>query len=211
MDSLMTLLSVLIPMFAGFFIRVPKPYLPALDKVLSVLVYAVLLLIGVSLSRVEDLGSRLDDMALTVLWLFVCTVGANLLALAVLGKLFPWRIKGKGKGVSVGVSGSVGQLGCVLLGFAFGKLMRDIWMPSESAGMYCLMLRCSSSAYSSKAAAYRCGRFWSTAGVFGCRSGLCFHLFRAGCCLPHRQTVCRGRKVWRWLPASVGIPSRVWS
>ncbi|PKT83107.1 hypothetical protein CWI50_12305, partial [Neisseria meningitidis] len=76
MDSLMTLLSVLIPMFAGFFIRVPKPYLPALDKVLSVLVYAVLLLIGVSLSRVEDLGSRLDDMALTVLWLFVCTVGA---------------------------------------------------------------------------------------------------------------------------------------
>lgn len=136
MDSLMTLLSVLIPMFAGFFIRVPKPYLPALDKVLSVLVYAVLLLIGVSLSRVEDLGSRLDDMALTVLWLFVCTVGANLLALAVLGKLFPWRIKGKGKGVS----GSVGQLGCVLLGFASGKLMRDIWMPSESAGMYCLML-----------------------------------------------------------------------
>nr|WP_101119681.1 lysine exporter LysO family protein [Neisseria meningitidis] len=136
MDSLMTLLSVLIPMFAGFFIRVPKPYLPALDKVLSVLVYAVLLLIGVSLSCVEDLGSRLDDMALTVLWLFVCTVGANLLALAVLGKLFPWRIKGKGKGVS----GSVGQLGCVLLGFASGKLMRDIWMPSESAGMYCLML-----------------------------------------------------------------------
>lgn len=136
MDSLMTLLSVLIPMFAGFFIRVPKPYLPALDKVLSVLVYAVLLLIGVSLSRVEDLGSRLDDMALTVLWLFVCTVGANLLALAVLGKLFPWRIKGKGKGVS----GSVGQLGCVLLGFASGKLMRDIWMPSENAGMYCLML-----------------------------------------------------------------------
>ncbi|EQC98143.1 hypothetical protein NM96037_1577 [Neisseria meningitidis 96037] len=140
MDSLMTLISVLIPMFAGFFIRVPKPYLPALDKVLSVLVYAVLLLIGVSLSRVEDLGSRLDDMALTVLWLFVCTVGTNLLALAVLGKLFPWRIKGKGKGVSVGVSGSVGQLGCVLLGFASGKLMRDIWMPSESAGMYCLML-----------------------------------------------------------------------
>lgn len=84
MSSLMTLFSVLVPMFAGFFIRVPKPYLPASDKVLSVLVYAVLLLIGVSLSRVEDLGSRLGDMALTVLWLFVCTVGANLLALAVL-------------------------------------------------------------------------------------------------------------------------------
>lgn len=98
MSSLMTLFSVLVPMFAGFFIRVPKPYLPASDKVLSVLVYAVLLLIGVSLSRVEDLGSRLGDMALTVLWLFVCTVGANLLALAVLGKLSPWRIGGKREG-----------------------------------------------------------------------------------------------------------------
>lgn len=140
MSSLMTLFSVLVSMFAGFFIRVPKPYLPASDKVLSVLVYAVLLLIGVSLSRVEDLGSRLGDMALTVLWLFVCTVGANLLALAVLGKLSPWRIGGKGKGVSVGVSGSVRQLGCVLIGFVSGKLMCDIWMPSENAGMYCLML-----------------------------------------------------------------------
>lgn len=32
------------------------------------------------------------------------------------------------------------QLGCVLIGFVSGKLMCDIWMPSENAGMYCLML-----------------------------------------------------------------------
>ena len=140
MDSLMTLISVLVPMFAGFFIRVPKPYLSVLDRMLSVLVYAVLLLIGVSLARVENLGTQLDDIALTTLWLFFCTVGANLIVLAVLGKLFPWRPNGKGKSVSVGVSGSVRQLGCVALGFVSGKLMRDIWMPSENAGMYCLML-----------------------------------------------------------------------
>lgn len=70
MDSLMTLISVLVPMFAGFFIRVPKPYLSVLDRMLSVLVYAVLLLIGVSLARVENLGTQLDDIALTTLWLF---------------------------------------------------------------------------------------------------------------------------------------------
>lgn len=98
MDSLMTLLSVLIPMFAGFFIRVPKPYLPALDKVLSVLVYAVLLLIGVSLSRVEDLGSRLDDMALTVLWLFVCTVGGEPACFGSVGKVIPVADKGEREG-----------------------------------------------------------------------------------------------------------------
>lgn len=95
MDSLMTLISVLVPMFAGFFIRVPKPYLSVLDRMLSVLVYAVLLLIGVSLARVENLGTQLDDIALTTLWLFFCTVGANLIVLAVLGELFPWRPNGK--------------------------------------------------------------------------------------------------------------------
>ena len=86
MNSLMTLLSVLVPMFAGFFIRVPKPYLSVLDRMLSVLVYAVLLLIGVSLARVENLGTQLDDIALTTLWLFFCTVGTNLIVLAVLGR-----------------------------------------------------------------------------------------------------------------------------
>ena len=101
MDSLMTLISVLVPMFAGFFIRVPKPYLSVLDRMLSVLVYAVLLLIGVSLARVENLGTQLDDIALTTLWLFFCTVGANLIVLAVLGELFPWRPNGKGKGVFI--------------------------------------------------------------------------------------------------------------
>lgn len=210
MSSLMTLFSVLVPMFAGFFIRVPKPYLPASDKVLSVLVYAVLLLIGVSLSRVEDLGSRLGDMALTVLWLFVCTVGANLLALAVLGKLSPWRIGGKGKGVSVGVSGSVRQLGCVLLGFVSGKLMCDIWMPSENAGMYCLMLLVFLIGVQLKSSGVSLRQVLLNRRASGCRFGLYCHLFQAGCCLPHRQMVCRGRKVWRWLPASVGIPSRVW-
>lgn len=98
MSSLMTLFSVLVPMFAGFFIRVPKPYLPASDKVLSVLVYAVLLLIGVSLSRVEDLGSRLGDMALTVLWLFVCTVGGEPACLGSVGKVVPVADRGKREG-----------------------------------------------------------------------------------------------------------------
>ncbi len=74
--------------------------------------YAVLLLIGVSLSRVEDLGSRLDTVA-------VCLYGQGEPAcFGSVGKVIPWRIKGK-RSVSVGVSGSVGQLGCVLLGFAF--------------------------------------------------------------------------------------------
>lgn len=140
MDSLMTLMSVLTPMFLGFLIRIPKPYLPVLDKFLSLLVYAVLLLIGVSLARVENLGSQLDDIALTTAWLFVCIIGMNLAVLTVFGKLLPWHSKGQGKKATVGIFGSIKQLACVALGFAYGRILGNVWMPSENAGMYCLML-----------------------------------------------------------------------
>ncbi len=89
MESLMTLVSVLAPMFLGFFIRLPKPYLALVDKMLVVLVYAVLLLIGVSLSRVENLGSQLHTIVLTTLLLFACPIGMNLLVLMCLDLRFP--------------------------------------------------------------------------------------------------------------------------
>ncbi|WP_416190120.1 lysine exporter LysO family protein [Neisseria sp. CCUG17229] len=139
MESLTTLLSVLVPMFLGFFIRLPKPYLALVDKMLVVLVYAVLFLIGVSLARVENLGSQLNTIVLTTLLLFACTIGMNLLALMWFDRRFPWQAKGSGKKANVSLSGSVKQLGCVALGFVFGKLMADVWLPSENLGMYCLM------------------------------------------------------------------------
>lgn len=139
MESLMTLLSVLVPMFLGFFIRLPKPYLALVDKLLAVLVYAVLFLIGVSLSRVEDLGSQLDTIVLRTLLLFACTIGMNLLVLMWFDRRFPWQTQGSGKKSNVSLAGSAKQLGCVAFGFVFGKLMAGVWLPSENLGMYCLM------------------------------------------------------------------------
>ena len=49
MNSLITLISILTPLFLGFFIRVPKRWLPLVDKSLGALVYLILALIGVSL------------------------------------------------------------------------------------------------------------------------------------------------------------------
>lgn len=139
MDSLMTLLSVLVPMFLGFFIRLPKRWLPLVDKLLSLLVYAVLLLIGVSLSRVENLGGQLDTIVLMTLLLFGCVIGMNLLVLMWFDRRHPWQSKGSGKKSSVSMAGSAKQLGCVAAGFVFGKLMKTVWLPSENTGMYCLM------------------------------------------------------------------------
>ncbi|ASK28096.1 LysO family transporter [Neisseria chenwenguii] len=139
MESLITLLSVLTPMILGFFIRVPKRFLVLVDKALVWLVYAVLLLIGVSLSRVENLGAQLDSIAGMALLLFACTIGANLAALAWFDRRYSWQARGSGKKPRVSIWGSVKQLGCVAAGFVAGKLMAGVWLPSENAGMYCLM------------------------------------------------------------------------
>ncbi|MCP1660179.1 lysine exporter LysO family protein [Neisseria perflava] len=139
MQSLITLISVLAPMFAGFYIRVPKKYLPLVDKALTWLVYAVLLLIGVSLSRVENLGSQLDTILWTTVLLFACVIGMNLLVLMWFDRRKPWQPQGAGKKAAVSIAGSLKQLGCVALGFVAGKAMAGIWLPSENLGMYCLM------------------------------------------------------------------------
>ena len=70
MESLKTLALVLTPMFIGFAIRLPKPYLKMLDRLLTGLVYIILLLIGIGLAQVGGLVARLDDIALRVLLLF---------------------------------------------------------------------------------------------------------------------------------------------
>ena len=140
MESLITLASVLTPMFLGFFLKVPKVWMPLIDKTLVALVYAVLLLIGVSLSRVENLGSQLDTILGTTVLLFACVIGANLVALMWFDRRHPWQTHGTGKKAAVSMSGSIKQVGCVVLGFVVGKLMADVWLPSENLGMYCLMM-----------------------------------------------------------------------
>lgn len=142
MQNLITLAMILTPLFAGYFLRVPKPYLAAVDKALSALVYLILLLIGVSLSQVGNLGSQIDFIGLMSAGLAICVLGMNLLVLIWFDRKFPWQnpIGSGGKKASVNLSGSFKQILCVLLGLAFGKIMADIWLPPEQSGTYALML-----------------------------------------------------------------------
>ena len=87
MESLKTLVLVLTPMFISFAIRLPKPYLKMLDRLLVGLVYVILLLIGIGLAQVSRLFSRLDDIALLFALLMVC----NLAMLCAFDGLFPWQ------------------------------------------------------------------------------------------------------------------------
>ena len=77
MESIKTLVLVLTPMFVGFAIRLPKPYLKMLDLLLVWLVYAILLLIGIGLAQVGGLWSLLNDIALRVALLFTLLMRAG--------------------------------------------------------------------------------------------------------------------------------------
>ena len=142
MDSLITLISVLTPLFIGFFIRVPKNKLIIVDRLLNVLVYIILFLIGISLSKVPNLGEQMGFIAYMASILFICVIGMNLLVLMWFDRVFPWQTAygSSGKKANVSIIGSVKQVSCVLLGFIMGKWFANIGLPPESSGTYALML-----------------------------------------------------------------------
>ena len=91
MESIKTLVLVLTPMFVGFAIRLPKPYLKMLDRMLVWLVYVILLLIGIGLAQVGGLWSLLNDIALRVALLFTLLMVCNLAMLCAFDGVFPWQ------------------------------------------------------------------------------------------------------------------------
>ena len=142
MDSLITLISILTPLFIGFFIRVPKQALLWVDKGLNGLVYVILTLIGISLSQVDNIGHEIGFIAGAAAVLFVCVIGMNLLVLMVFDRKWPWQndLKGSGRKARISIRGSVQQIACVLLGFVLGRALKESWLPPESANTYALML-----------------------------------------------------------------------
>ena len=142
MDSLITLISILTPLFIGFFIRVPKQTLLWLDKGLNGLVYVILTLIGISLSQVDNIGHEIGFIAGAAALLFACVIGMNLLVLMVFDRKWPWQndLKGSGRKARISIRGSVQQIACVLLGFVLGRALKESWLPPESANTYALML-----------------------------------------------------------------------
>ena len=142
MDSLITLISILTPLFIGFFIRVPKQTLLWVDKGLNGLVYVILTLIGISLSQVDNIGHEIGFIAGAAALLFVCVIGMNLLVLMVFDRKWPWQndLKGSGRKARISIRDSMQQIACVLLGFVLGRALKESWLPPESANTYALML-----------------------------------------------------------------------
>ncbi|MDO5640559.1 MAG: lysine exporter LysO family protein [Neisseria sp.] len=140
MNSIITLILILTPLFIGFFVRIPQKYLRLVDKALVFLVYLILLQIGVSLAQVDNLGAQMQTIAGATLLLFACVIGLNLAVLMWFDRRYPWQTRGSGRKANISIAGSAKQVGCVLAGFALGRMLQSHWLPPENLGTWLLML-----------------------------------------------------------------------
>ena len=143
MQSLLTLILVLMPFFIGFAMPSHPRLSKLADKGLSYLVFVILTLIGIELSQVNGFGSQLGAIALYVTVLSALTIGTGLLALMLFDRLRPWHAKKtavKSQQHPVSMRGSLIQLSCVIFGFVIGQFLPVAYLPHDSTMTVMLML-----------------------------------------------------------------------
>jgi len=143
MQSLITLVLVLMPMFIGFAIPSNPKMTVFADKGLSYLVFIILTLIGIELSQVEGLGSQIGEIALYVTILSILTIGTGLFSLMLFDRLKPWQAKkpvAKSKEHRVSIRGSLAQVVCVVIGMVIGYFLPEGYLPPENTMTVLLMI-----------------------------------------------------------------------
>jgi uncharacterized membrane protein YbjE (DUF340 family) len=143
MQSIVTLILVLMPMFIGFAIPSNPTMTRLADKGLSYLVFVILALIGIELSQVEGLGGQVGEIALYVAVLSILTIGSGLLALMIFDNMRPWQAKKpsvKSKEHRVSIRGSLAQVVCVVIGMVIGYFLPANYMPPENTMTALLMI-----------------------------------------------------------------------
>ena len=141
MENLLSVAMILSPMLLGFAIRLPKTALRLLDKALDGLVYAILWLIGIGLSQVDNLVGQLDDILFYSLLLFALTMACNLAVLMLFDRRLPFPLAPpKAACTASGTSGSFKQLLIVVAGIVYGIALPKHYLPPTQWSTYVLML-----------------------------------------------------------------------
>ncbi|WP_230661284.1 lysine exporter LysO family protein [Psychrobacter sp. I-STPA10] len=145
LQSLITLVLVLTPLFLGFVLPTHATLLHWSEKILGYLVYIILTLVGIELAQVAGLSEQVFNIALYVLVLAVLTIGTGLAGLMIFDRLRPWHSNNKTQTLAHPVSfrGSLIQVACVAIGYAIGKLLpvyAPSAMPPENSMTALLML-----------------------------------------------------------------------
>lgn len=103
------------------------------EQGLNGLVFIILMVIGVELGLIGDIGQRLGDIVLYVILLMALTLSFGTLGLWIFEKwqTFPYQVHGYHENKnSVSLAGSLIQIGCLAVGFAIAKILpADFVMP----------------------------------------------------------------------------------
>lgn len=128
LNNLLSLLLILTPLMVGFFVPIRPQWVGLIEKGLAKLVFIILFFIGLSLSQVPNLGEQLGFIIKQVAVLLVCCIGVPTVGLMWFDKLHPWQrnLPHDHTATSVNMTGTLLQLGCVVVGFVAGH-----WLPLE--------------------------------------------------------------------------------
>lgn len=142
MQNLQTIFSIFIPLFLGFFIVLPKPYLRWLDTFIAYLVYVILWLIGVELAQTENVFRELNNIIFYAFVLFTLLMIFNIISLILLDKYLQRQTQHTPNHVRnhFNVSGSLKQFAMLFLGICMGLWLPERILPPHDAGWYALML-----------------------------------------------------------------------
>lgn len=125
MDGIITLALILTPMFVGFFLPVNGKLARFGEKVLTLIVYLILLLIGNELAHLDNFGRIMGQMTLYLSALIPLTLGSGMLALYLYDKVSPcpyYKKTSDNSTQSIDLKGIFVQLSCLFVGFVIGKL-----------------------------------------------------------------------------------------
>lgn len=84
------LMVAFVPLFLGYLFRITNPTLTQIvNRTVTVCLYLILLIMGISLGQLDDLTTKLPQIAVTAFGLSAILQGSNIVALMLYDKFFP--------------------------------------------------------------------------------------------------------------------------
>ena len=141
---LQSVLVILLPLFVGFGFKLPQFMLKILDKLLMILVYVILCLIGMGFAKTPNLSNELSKVATYAIGLFICLAVCNCVVMIWFDRMFfrqhhPFEVN-QIKRQKIGVADSVKQLMILFVGILLGRMLPEHHLSSEKLSFYALML-----------------------------------------------------------------------
>ncbi|OOE56791.1 hypothetical protein BZG13_13765 [Salinivibrio sp. ML323] len=139
------MLLIFSPLIIGYLIPIKQVrYLNAVNTLTMRLVMVILVLMGLSLAGLDNLGQHISTILYFAATFFICIGAANLLALPVLDKLFPTETHGHQHKLTLStmMSESGKLIAAVAVGLVVGLLLNhDLsWVDTASEGILLLLL-----------------------------------------------------------------------